>query len=57
MNKYRVEFGFGENFQAVEEWQTTDGLENAMFRVSELIDDGFGGLEPADTCDCQYYNF
>lgn len=58
MKKYRVEFGFGENFSSVTEWQTcddlmevnaetsedaakdaacTDGLENALFRVYELI--------------------
>ena len=27
MKKYRVEFGFTENFQSVNEWQTMDGLE------------------------------
>lgn len=58
MKKYRVEFGFGENFSSVTEWQTlddlaevdaettedaakdaacTDGFENALFRVYELI--------------------
>ena len=58
MKQYRVEFGFGENFSSVTEWQTlddlaevdaettedaakdaacTDGLENALFRVYELI--------------------
>ena len=58
MKKYRAEFGFGENFSSVTEWQTlddlaevdaettedaakdaacTDGLENALFRVYELI--------------------
>lgn len=58
MKKYRVEFGLGENFSSVTEWQTlddlaevdaettedaakdaacTDGLENALFRVYELI--------------------
>lgn len=25
--KFRVEFGFGENVQAVDEWQTIDGLD------------------------------
>jgi len=67
MNKYRVEFGYGENFGTVQEWQTidgleaveaenaeeaakwaacTDGLEDALFQVYELAEDGFGGLEP-----------
>lgn len=66
MNKYRVEFGFGENFSSVTEWQTlddlaevdaktaedaakdaacTDGLEDALFRVYELILNEFGDLE------------
>lgn len=27
MKKYRVEFGFGENFSSVAEYQTIDGLE------------------------------
>lgn len=66
MKKYRVEFGFGENFSSVTEWQTlddlaevdaettedaakdaacTDGLENALFRVYELILNDFGDLE------------
>lgn len=66
MKKYRVEFGFGENFSSVTEWQTyddlmevdaetaedaakdaacTDGLENALFRVYELIPNEFGELE------------
>lgn len=26
MNKYRVEYGFGENVCQVEEWQTINGL-------------------------------
>lgn len=25
--KFRVEFGFGENVMAVDEWQTIDGLD------------------------------
>lgn len=66
MKKYRVEFGVGENFSSVTEWQTlddlaevdaettedaakdaacTDGLENALFRVYELILNEFGDLE------------
>ena len=66
MNKYRVEFGFGENFFSVTEWQTyddlmevdaktaedaakdaacTDGLEDALFRVYELVMNEFGDLE------------
>lgn len=66
MKKYRVEFGFGENFFSVTEWQTyddlmevdakiaedaakdaacTDGLEDALFRVYELILNEFGDLE------------
>lgn len=66
MNKYCVEFGFGENFFSVTEWQTyddlmevdaktaedaakdaacTDGLEDALFRVYELILNKFGDLE------------
>lgn len=74
--KYRIEFGFGENFVSVEEWQTmdslqaveaesaeaaaewaacTDGLENALFRVSKLIDDEFGGLEAAG--EPEYFGF
>lgn len=61
--KFQVEFGFGENIQQVQEWQTidgldnivaknaeeaameganTDGLENALFRVSEILIDDFG---------------
>lgn len=27
MNKYKVEYGFGENVCQVEEWQTINGLE------------------------------
>ena len=27
MKKYRVEFAFAENFIAVDEWQTMDGLD------------------------------
>ena len=66
MNKYCVEFGFGENFSSVTEWQTlddlaevdaktaedaakdaacTDGLEDALFRVYELVLNEFGDLE------------
>lgn len=66
MEKYRVEFGFGENFLSVAEWQTfddlmeadakttedaakdaacTDGLENALFRVYNLVLNEFGELE------------
>lgn len=66
MKKFRVDVGFGENFETVDEWKTmdgldamdaetaedaakeaacTDGLENALFMVYELVPDGFGGLE------------
>lgn len=66
MGKFRVEFGFGENFEEVDEFQTmdglevietenaeeaakfaacTDGLEDALFIVYELVPDEFGGLE------------
>lgn len=66
MKRFRVEFGFGENFETVEEFQTmdgldvieaenaeeavkwaacTDGLENALFLVYELVDNGLGDLE------------
>lgn len=27
MSKYRVEFGFGENFISIEEWQTMNGMD------------------------------
>ena len=76
MKKYRVEFGFGENFSSVTEWQTcddlmevnaetsedaskhaacTDGLENALFRVYELILNEFGELEKHD--EPEYFEF
>lgn len=66
MKKFRVEFGFGENFASVDEFQTddylmvveaetaeeaamwasgSDGLENALFEVYELEDNGLGVLE------------
>ena len=78
MGKYRVEFGFGENFISVNEWQSidgfekkesknaeqaakeasyTDGLENALFRVFELIENGFGELEPIDIHTPEYFYF
>ena len=76
MNKYCVEFGFGENFSSVTEWQTlddlaevdaktaedaakdaacTDGLEDALFRVYELILNEFGELEKHD--EPEYFEF
>ena len=75
MKKYRVEFGFGENFFSVAEWQTsddliidaenaeeaakytacTDGLENALFRVCEMIPDEFGVLEKHG--EYEYFEF
>lgn len=76
MKKYRVEFGFAENFTEVDEWQTidgldcveaenaeeaakvgahTDGLENALFRVSELTENQFGELERAG--EAEYFSF
>lgn len=76
MKKYRVEFGFGENFSSVTEWQTcddlmevnaetsedaakdaacTDGFENALFRVYELILNEFGELEKYD--EPEYFEF
>lgn len=76
MKKYRVEFGFGENFSSVTEWQTcddlmevnaetsedaakdaacTDGLDNALFRVYELILNEFGELEKHD--EPEYFEF
>lgn len=76
MKKYRVEFGFAENFTVVNEWQTmdgldcveaenaeeaakvgahTDGLENALFRVSELTENQFGELERAG--EAEYFSF
>lgn len=78
MGKYRVEFGFGENFISVNEWQSidgfekkeaknaeqaakeasyTDGLENALFRVFELIENEFGELEPIDIHTPEYFYF
>lgn len=75
MGKYRVEFGFGENFEQVQEWQTmdgmdmvdaetaedaakwaacTDGLENALFVVFELVPDEFGGMEKRGK---EYFSF
>lgn len=66
MKKFLVEFGFGENVQSVQEYQTmdgldmveaetakeaamiganTDGLEDALFRVHELIKNEFGDFE------------
>lgn len=76
MGKYLVEFGFGENFTSVCEWQTidgldvmdaenseeaaknasyTDGLEDALFRVYELVLDEFGRLEhPGEP---EYFSF
>lgn len=33
--KYRVEFGFGENFDAVDEFQTMDGLEAVQAETAE----------------------
>ena len=76
MKKYRVEFGFGENFSSVTEWQTlddlaevdaettedaakdaacTDGLENAHFRVYELILNESDDLEKYD--EPEYFEF
>lgn len=76
MKKYRVEFGFGENFSSVTEWQTlddlaevdaettedaakdaacTDGLENALFRVYELILNESDDLEKYD--EPEYFEF
>lgn len=76
MKKFKVEFGFGENFIQVDEWQAmdgldviesenaeeaakwaacTDGLENALFRVYELVPDEFGGLEK--TGSPEYFSF
>ena len=33
--KYRVEFGFAENFVQVQEWQTTDGLQTVEAESAE----------------------
>lgn len=76
MKKFRVEFGFGENFESVDEFQTidgldavdaetaedaaklaacTDGLENALFVIFELVPDGFGGLETARETAERFY--
>lgn len=76
MKKFRVEYGFEENFMSVDEWQTidglqaveaesaeaaaewaacTDGLEGALFRVYELTEDEFGGLEVAGAPE--YFDF
>ena len=77
-NMYRVEFGFGENNIAVEEWETmdgleimeaesaeeaakeaacTDGLENAIFRVYELVKNEFGEWEPKNQHNPEYFCF
>lgn len=63
---YKVEYGFGENFEQVKEWGIidgldyveeesaedaarfaffTDGLENALFRVTPLVKNEFGEME------------
>lgn len=76
MKKFRVEFGFGENFYSVDQFQTidgldivdaetaedaakwaacTDGLEDALFMVCELVPNGFGGLEPARETTERFY--
>lgn len=76
--KYRVEFGFGENFVSVDEWQTidelmeieaenaeeaaknaacADGLEEAMFRCFELIENEFGEMEEKDPHNPEYFEF
>ena len=35
MKKYKVEFAFAENFTAVDEWQTMDGLDAAEAENAE----------------------
>lgn len=35
MKKYRVEFGFGENFSSVTEWQTLDDLAEVDAETTE----------------------
>lgn len=76
MKKFRVEFGFGENFVSVDEYQTmngldvvesetaeeaamvganTDGLENALFRVYELADNGLGDLKKVGEAELFFF--
>ncbi len=35
MKKYRVEFGFAENFTVVNEWKTMDGLDRVEAESAE----------------------
>lgn len=45
-----------ENAEEAAKWAAcTDGLENALFRVYELVADEFGGLEKHR--EAEYFNF
>lgn len=45
-----------QNAEEAAKWAAcTDGLENALFRVYELVPDEFGGLEKSG--DPEYFNF
>lgn len=45
-----------ENAEEAAKWAScTDGLENALFRVYELVTDEFGGLEKHK--EAEYFNF
>ena len=42
-----------ENAEEAAKWAScTDGLENALFRVYELVADEFGGLEKHREAEC-----
>lgn len=43
--------------QAAMDAANADGFENALFRVFELKEDGFGGLEPVDQHNPEYFFF
>lgn len=45
-----------ENAEEAAKWAArTDGLENALFRVYELVADEFGGLEKHG--EAEYFNY
>ena len=45
-----------ENAEEAAKWAAcTDGLENALFRVYELVSDEFGGMEKCGSPE--YFNF
>ena len=40
MKKYLVEFAMAENFTAVDEWQTMDGMEVVEAETEKMLQNG-----------------